>query len=113
MHNTIDSSILKRRLYEEGYDDNSISDNLICRLQNLDDEDTELLINWVENNRLIQFEPIGGVSSQFLREKLNMKEPAILIAHAMLKESPEENSSYFNELANNALGFYPFNLGNS
>lgn len=113
MHNSIDITFLKRRLIEEGYDEESMSDNLINRLQCLDEEDTEMLKNWLKTNCNVQFEPILGISSDFLREKLNMKEPAILIAHSMLKESPEENADYFNKLANNILGFFPFNFENS
>ena len=66
-----------------------------------------MLYDWIYNGVLPSFEPICGIDSEFLLNRLNMRAPALIIAHSMLEEEPEENASYFKKLADNIIGFYP------
>ena len=38
---------------------------------------------------------------------VSMKDPAIIIAYAMLLDDPKVNSEYFKDLSENRVGFYP------
>ncbi len=103
----MDTLVLKNKLLEVGYDDNQVTDDTISRLLNLSGKPKDMLMEWIESAKSPIFEPIEGVNDTFLREKLQMKDPAIIIAYAMMIESPSENASYFKHLSENIIGFYP------
>lgn len=103
----MEREIVKQKLLEDGYSDSKALDETVNRLVNLSGASFELLADWIYNGKTPAFMAIEGVDSNFLREKLNMKDPAIIIAYAMLLENAEENSKYFKYLSENIVGFYP------
>lgn len=106
MHN-IDIDFLKSRLSKEGYLNNSVTEATAHRLLSLEGEAYSMLVDWLENGTKPSFGSIEGVDSSFLVDRLQMKDPALIIAYAMLKENPTENAAYFHKLADNIIGFYP------
>lgn len=98
---------LKNRLIQEGYNDNQVTESTAERLLSLKGRAAEMLKRWYINGEKPFFEAVNGIDSSFLVEKLHMKDPALIIAYAMLEEDPEENSRYFIHLSNNIIGFYP------
>lgn len=99
--------IVKQKLLESGYSDSKTLDETVNRLVNLKGAPFELLVDWIYKDNAPKFKAIEGIDSNFLREKLNMKDPAIIIAYAMLLDDAKENSEYFKHLAENIVGFYP------
>ena len=107
LHNTMNKEIVKQRLLEVGYTDAPALDATISRLCELKGEPFNLLVSWLYEGKAPTFDAIEGVDSDFLKDKLCMKEPAIIIAYAMLLDDPKENSEYFKHLSENRVGFYP------
>ena len=107
LHNTMNKEIVKQKLLEVGYSDTQALDATINRLCNLTGEPLKLLVSWLNEGKSPMFEAIEGVDSIFLKDKLCMKDPAIIIAYAMLLEDSKENSEYFKHLSENKVGFYP------
>ena len=103
----MNTNILKKQLMETGYSDNQSTDSTVSRLNFLMGKPHEMLSKWIANREQPDFEAIEGVDSNFLRDNLQMKDPAIIIAYAMLLESPLENAAYFRHLSTNIVGFYP------
>lgn len=103
----MDKNIIKKALLAEGYADNKPTEATVDRLLSLKGTPAEMLKKWIEEKQQPDFESIEGVDSLFLRTKLRMKQPAIIIAYAMLLDNPKENADYFKHLANNQIGFYP------
>lgn len=103
----MDITQLKNRLLKEGYADNIVTEATAKRLMSLKGNAAKMLREWFEYGHIPSFECIDGVDSKFLCEKLHMKAPAVIIAYAMLEDSPVENAKYFKHLSNNIIGFYP------
>ena len=103
----MDANLIKERLIQIGYLDNVITDETVKRLSFLTGKPLELFQDWLSNDIMPYFEPINGVGSDFLIQKLNMKAPALAIAYAMLELEPKENANYFKHLSENIIGFYP------
>lgn len=106
MHN-MEDTILKQKLLAIGYTDDENLDQTVRRLLSMDGKAKEMLQNWMENGSSPSFEAIGGVSSDFLRERLAMKDPAVIIAYYMLLLDPEDNSRYFKHLADTLVDYFP------
>ena len=98
---------VKQRLLEAGYTNTNALDETVDRLCNLKGKPFELLEKWIIEGKEPAFEAIEGVDHVFLKEKLFMKAPAIIIAYSMLLSDAKENSEYFKHLAANIIGFYP------
>ena len=64
-------------------------------------------ISFYKDLEVAKVDAIEGVDSDFLKDKLCMKEPAIIIAYAILLDDPKEISEYFKHLSENRVGFYP------
>lgn len=106
MHD-MDFEYIRKRLLDEGYADNAVTDETVRRLQALTGKPAELLREWLSKGTVPSFAPIHGVDSKFLQDRLKMKAPALAIAYAMLEAQPEENAEYFQKLADNIIKFYP------
>lgn len=96
--NTIDRQELKNRLIQEGYVEAFGLDQTIDRLLNLDGKAEEMLKAWMEEGAIPEFGEIEGIDSQILREKLKMKEPAIILSYGMLQKDPKANSIHLKNL---------------
>lgn len=107
LHNTMNKEIVKQKLLEVGYYDNQALDATVNRLCDLKGEPYKLLINWLYEGKSPTFDAIEGVDSVFLKDKLCMKDPAIIISYAMLLDDSKGNSAYFKHLSENKVGFYP------
>lgn len=105
----MNKEIVKQKLLEVGYSDTQNLNATVNRLCDLKGEPYKLLISWLYDGKSPVFEAIEGVDSGFLRDKLCMKDPAIIIAYAMLLNDAKENADYFKHLAENRIGFYPNN----
>lgn len=92
-------SLVRMRLAEIGYPDSVQTDDTVGRLCSLEEESRGLLMDWLRTESPVAFSPIQGIDSTFLRDYLGMKEPAIIIAHQMLLDDPNENAKYFRHLA--------------
>lgn len=103
----MNKEIVKQKLLEAGYSDTQALDATINRLCDLKGKPNELLVSWIYEGKTPIFEAIEGVDSDFLKDKLCMKDPAIIIAFSMLIDEPKENSAYFKHLSENKVGFYP------
>lgn len=99
MENSDFKSLVRMRLAEIGYPDTIQTDATVGRLCSLRVGSRELLLGWLRTESPVTFSPIQGIDSVFLRENLEMKEPAIIIAHQMLLDDPIENAKYFRHLA--------------
>lgn len=109
-HNTmITSDMIRQRLLADGYDDLPTTDDTVNRLLSLKGKANDMLTEWAEHGKKPEFEPIDGIDSGFLRQRLQMTDAAVIIAYAMLLDNPEENAVYFKHLADNIIGFYPTN----
>jgi len=98
---------VKSHLLDAGYSDNSVTNQTVERLLSLSGDSLQMLRDWIDKGAIPSFEPITGIDSDFLIQKLSMKAPALAIAYSMLVDNPEENAAYFKKLADNIVGFYP------
>lgn len=96
--NTIDRLELKNRLIQEGYVESFGLDQTIDRLLNLDGKAAEMLKVWMDEGIIPVFDEIEGIDSKVLREKLKMKEPAIILSYGMLQKNPKANSIHLKNL---------------
>lgn len=96
--NTIDRQELKNRLIQEGYVEAFGLDQTIDRLLNLDGKAAEMLKAWMNDGIIPEFDEIEGIGSKVLREKLKMKEPAIILSYGMLLKDPKANSIHLKNL---------------
>ncbi len=92
-------SLLRMRLADCGYTPSAQTEATIGRLCSLHIDSQRLLMEWLRNENPVAFDSIQGIDSSFLREQLDMKEPAIIIAHHMLMDDPIGNAAYFRHLA--------------
>lgn len=100
-------SFVRLRLREAGYPDTPGLDKTVNRLVSLEGEAKAMLNKWLRNDEKVSFSEIEGIDSAFLRNNLEMKEPAIIIAYAMLKSDPISNSEYLKNLVTNRNLFKP------
>ena len=103
----MDKEQLKSKLIANGYPPNHSVDMTCQRLLWLRGKPAEMLKMWYDKGIEPKFDAIGGIDSNFLKEKLLMKAPAIIIAYAMLLNSPKENSAYFKQLVYRRKEFKP------
>ena len=103
----MDKEMLRKALIEEGYQNTKALDATVDRLIALSAEPLALLEAWLYKNVEPRFDAIEGIDSNFLREKLQMKNPAVILAYSMLLDSPKKNAAYFMHLSENKIGFYP------
>ena len=106
---TMNKEIVKQKLLEIGYSNTSALDATVNRLCDLKGKPHELLVSWIYDDKTPIFETIEGIDSSFLKEKLCMKDPAVIIAYSMLLADAKENADYFKHLSENKIGFYPNN----
>ena len=57
-----------------------------------------MLIEWFFNNTIPEFDAIEGVDSDYLRNTIKMKEPAIILSYGMLTKDPKVNSNYLKNI---------------
>lgn len=100
-------NLILMRLVEEGYSLSEATNQTVARLSSLKGRSLELLKDWLSNNIPVEFNSINGIDGTYLRNNLEMKEPAIIIAYEMLIRDPEENSKYFKELVKGRNIFKP------
>lgn len=95
---TIDKNELRQRLIDCGYIPQFGLDRTVenlLNLKNLDNKDAyKMLEEWMESNRIRKFEPIEGIDVKFLKNKLKMKDPAIILAYGMLLHDPKGNAAF-------------------
>ena len=105
--NTLNREELKARLITEGYAEQYGFEQTIDRLMNFDGKPKDMLKEWMETGEVPEFEAIQDIDIVFLRNKLRMKDPAIIIAYAMLLEDPHSNGMYLKRLAGNRMIYFP------
>lgn len=98
------SKILVER---EGYPDNGTTLATARRLLGFGGKAAEMLSRWIKDGEKPEFEAIEGVDSNFLRSRLDMKDPAVIISYAMLEADPKENAEYLKHLATDRIIFRP------
>lgn len=96
--NAIDRQELKSRLLQEGYVEANGIESTIDRLLSLEGHANEMLNAWVLEGKVPEFEAIEGIDSRVLREKLGMKEPAVIISYWMLEKDPKLNGIQLKKL---------------
>lgn len=89
---TIDRAQLKERLLEQGYIETNGLEYTLDNLINLTGKAAEMLRKWLETGRVDKFDPIEGIDKRFLKDRLKMKDPAIILAYGMLLKDPKRNS---------------------
>lgn len=105
--NTINKEKLRERLLQEGYIEANGLNGTIDRLVNLKGKALEMLVNWIDKGIIPEFEEIEGVDSTFLREQLEMKEPAIILSYGMLLNDPKDAAEKLKSLVTDRFDFYP------
>ena len=109
----IDRNQLKERLIECGYGfvPEAVLEQTITNLLNLEKLENpaayEMLVEWMGTTRLRKFEPIEGIDLKFLKEKLKMKEPAIILAYGMLFHDPKRNALFLKRQVDKRNAFKP------
>lgn len=96
---TLNKITLRDSLIEVGYPDTPITDKAVDYLLTLKGDAAKMLQTWFETRRSPKFEAIEGIDRNFLRDKLKMKDPAIIIAYSMLLENPKYNAMLFKKKA--------------
>lgn len=90
--NTLSHDKLKQCLLEVGYPNTLITEKTVEHLLALKGKAAEMLADWMETGRVAKFEAIEGIDKSFLRDKLKMKDPAIIMAYGMLHDNPKYNA---------------------
>lgn len=88
----IDRTKLKELLIEDGYIEANGLEFTIDNLLNLTGPAAEMLRKWMATGEVDKFEPIEGIDKRFLRDKLKMHKPAIILAYGMLLKDPKRNA---------------------
>ncbi len=104
---TIDRTQLKERLIEEGYIEANGLEFTVDNLLNLTGPASEMLRKWMATGEVDKFEPIEGIDKRFLKDKLNMKKPAIILAYGMLLKDPKRNAMLLKREADRRNAFRP------
>ncbi len=89
---------IKKRLLADGYAAENGLEQTVENLMNLQGESMQMLKVWLDTGRVPDFEPIEGIDKAFLRKKLKMKDPAIILARAML-QTDAQAVAWFKSLA--------------
>lgn len=99
--------LLKSRLLEEGYIESNGLDRTVENLLGLEGKAREALETWIATGKVVNFEPIEGIDRRYLRDKLKMKDPAIILAYGMLLAEPKYNAMFLKRQTNrrNAVSF--------
>ena len=98
--NTIDRNELKNRLIQEGYIEANGLDMTIDNLLNLEGKAAEMLMEWFQDGKKPEFEAIEGIDSTYLRDTLEMKDPAVILSYGMLLVDPKVNSVRLKRIRN-------------
>lgn len=111
--NTIERNELKERLIDCGYIPEfgleKTIDNLL-NLKNLENPDAyKMLEEWMITCKVRKFEPIEGIDVNFLRDKLKMKDPAVILAYGMLLNDPKRNAIFLRRQVDKKQVFIPLN----
>lgn len=93
----IDRISLRQRLSREGYPEQML-DSTVHNLLQLEGKAAHMLEAWLHKGIKPEFGDIEGVNSDILRNRLKMKEPAIILSYGMLVNNPSGNSGYFKNL---------------
>lgn len=93
----IGKSALRQRLVQEGYSEH-ILDKTVDNLLQLKGGAAAMLNSWLNKGVRPEFDNIEGISSRFLRERLKMKEPAIILSYGMLTNNPIATSKHLKSL---------------
>lgn len=101
----MEKKTLKQRLIDDGYPETPGLDATVDRLLNFKGNPAQMFEEWYTTKKLPTFEPIDGIDAQYLRQNLRMKDPAIIIAYAMMIDNRKENVPYLKELAQNRIIF--------
>lgn len=110
---SIDRNKLRERLIDCGYGfvSEDVLKQTVNNLLNLETLDNpaayEMLVEWMRTAKLRKFEPIEGIDLKFLKEKLKMKEPAIILAYGMLLHDPKRNALFLKRQADKRNVFKP------
>lgn len=107
---TIDRNNLKERLIDCGYIPEFGLENTINNLLNLKTKAPNayiMLEEWMKKGKLLKFEPIEGIDLNFLRNTLNMKDPAVILAYGMLLYDPQNSVLFLKRQEKRKLGFVP------
>lgn len=102
----MDKVAIKDALIRDGYPDNDATDVTVERLFNLQDESKDMLTGWLNYGVAPEFNSINGINSTDLRNKVEMKNGAIVLAFDMLVNHPE-TSSMFKKLINKQVKYKP------
>lgn len=109
--NTIDRNELRERLIDCGYVPEFGLDNTVenlLNLRNIENPDAyKMLEEWMATGRLRKFEPIEGIDVKFLRERLKMKDPAVILAYGMLLHDPKRNAMFLKRQVDKRNVFVP------
>lgn len=113
----IDRNQLKDRLIDCGYGfvPQTVLEQTVDNLLNLEKLENpaayEMLVEWMTTTKLRKFEPIEGIDQKFLKEKLKMREPAIILAYGMLLHDPKRNALFLKRQVDKRNLFKPENKG--
>lgn len=94
---TIDRILLRQSLSREGYPERML-DSTVHSLLQLEGKAAAMLEAWLNKGTKPEFDNIEGVNSDLLRNRLRMKEPAIILSYGMLVNNPSRSSRYFKSL---------------
>jgi len=92
MNNTIDRTELKKLLLNEGYIESNGIEMTLDNLMRLTGSAADMLLEWMATGKVRDFESIEGFDRSFLRGKMKMKNPAIILAYGMLLDNPKYNA---------------------
>lgn len=113
----IDRNQLRERLIDCGYGfvPEAVLEQTVDNLLNLEKLENpaayEMLAEWMETTKLRKFAPIEGIDQKFLKEKLKMREPAIILAYGMLLHDPKRNALFLKRQVDKRNLFKPENKG--
>jgi len=84
---------IKARLVEDDYPNNDlVLGGVIAKVRNLGPEAKTMFDNWYTASAPIPKFDIEAVTPDYLRERYNMKDAAIILAYDWLTKSPKEAS---------------------
>lgn len=92
MNNTINRTELKDLLLNEGYIESNGIETTLDNLMKLTGPAADMLQEWIATGKVRDFESIEGFDRSFLRNKMKMKNPAIILAYGMLLDNPKYNA---------------------
>lgn len=105
----MDTDKIRDALYKDGYPHTPELEKTIDRLSLLEGEAKDMLLAWLNYGIEPKFENVGGINSNDLSQKVEMKSAAIILAFDMLIKYPE-TSSFYNELLTKRIQYQPQKL---